>query len=135
VRVYLFNLLSWSMYSFICLFFILPNCYMSALSGRRDNNSTENIRNPIRGTGTVVDMHGASSGTLHIIASNVNITIYMHSFISICTSTWIYPLYSLGRHTYYGDSFLKYLQSTCIKIQRLGWGTPCKKNEKIRSLI
>jgi hypothetical protein len=42
------------MYSFIRLLFILPNSYMSALSGRRDNNSTENIRNPIRETGTVV---------------------------------------------------------------------------------
>ena len=135
MRVYLFNLLSWSMYSFIRLFFILPNCYMSALSGRRDNNSTENIRNPIRGTGTLVDMHSTSFGTLHIIASSVNITTYMYNFISICTSTWIYLLYSLGRRTYYGGSFLKYLQSTCIKIQRLGWGTPCKKNEKIRSLI
>ena len=60
------------MYSLVHPCFILPNSMLLCRLGS-DNNSSEKISNPIRGTGTLVAMHGASI---------VDITVDMHKYLN-----------------------------------------------------
>lgn len=69
--------LSWSILFPVHPLSVLPDCHIILLSSQQDRDNTENILNPIGGTDALVYLHGASTWTLHIIAS-ILWTLWLH---------------------------------------------------------